>query len=272
MRIALGVEYDGTAFCGWQRQPGKASVQEALETAVSAIAMENVNVVCAGRTDSGVHASAQVVHFDAPIERPLTAWVRGVNGLLPTTVAVLWAHPVPNEFHARFEAHNRSYLYRLLNHSVRPALMAGKLGWYHHPLDLGLMREGAQYLLGRHDFSAFRSSECQAKTPVKTLHVAAVSQRGALFAFSFTADAFLQHMVRNMVGALLAVGAGREKPQWIEEVLTSRNRRLNAATFSPDGLILTGVGYDPKWQLPAFQDRWIDSPLTLDDAPHGHTH
>ncbi len=250
MRYALGVEYDGLGYCGWQRQPERLSIQETLETALSGIGSEPINVIAAGRTDRGVHACAQVIHFDTEAQRPLTAWVRGVNALLPPGIAILWAHPVSPEFHARFSARSRSYRYLLLNHPVRPALMAGKLGWYHHELDLDLMRQGARFLLGKQDFSVFRAAECQAKTPLKTLLQAEVAQDGPVFSFSFTADAFLQHMVRNMVGALVMVGRGNEAPAWILELLKSRNRTLAAPTFSPDGLYLTGVGYEAHWNLP----------------------
>ncbi|MDE2341804.1 MAG: tRNA pseudouridine(38-40) synthase TruA [Betaproteobacteria bacterium] len=256
MRFALGVEYDGSGFCGWQRQPDQPSVQEALETALGAIAGEPVTVVAAGRTDSGVHASGQVVHFDTQAHRPLTAWVRGTNALLPGGVAVLWAQPVPDSFHARFCAVRRSYQYLLLNHAVRNALMQGKWGWFHQPLDLERMREAARLLLGTHDFSAFRAAECQAKSPVKTLTQAEISIHGSLLRFSFTADAFLQHMVRNMVGALVAVGAGRSAPSWLGSLLESRDRTRGAPTFPPDGLYLTGVGYADEWQLPPPSTRY----------------
>ncbi|MBU6504941.1 MAG: tRNA pseudouridine(38-40) synthase TruA [Betaproteobacteria bacterium] len=256
MRFALGVEYDGSGFCGWQRQPDQASVQGALESALGGIAGEPVTVVAAGRTDRGVHASGQVVHFDTQASRPLTAWVRGANALLPAGIAVLWAHPVPDSFHARFCATRRSYQYLLLNHPVRNALMQGKWGWFHQTLDLGLMREAARMLLGTHDFSAFRAAECQAKSPVKTLAQADIAANGPLLQFSFTADAFLQHMVRNMVGALVAVGAGREAPAWLGTLLESRDRTRGAPTFPPDGLYLTGVGYADDWQLPAPATRY----------------
>ena len=256
MRIALGVEYDGSGFCGWQRQPGLASVQEALETALGAVAGGAVGVVAAGRTDRGVHASGQVVHFDTQAERPVTAWVRGANALLPPGVAVLWAHPVPDAFHARFSAVSRSYHYLLLNHPVRNALMQGKWGWFHQPLDLARMREAVLLLPGTHDFSAFRAAECQAKTPVKTLHQAEVFRCGPLLQFRFTADAFLQHMVRNMVGALVAVGAGRREPGWVAQLLQCRDRTQGAPTFPADGLYLTGVGYPADWHLPGPATRY----------------
>ncbi len=256
MRFALGVEYDGAGFCGWQRQPDVPSVQEALESALGGVAGEAVTVTAAGRTDRGVHASGQVVHFDTQAQRPLSAWVRGANALLPREVAVLWVQPVPDAFHARFCAHSRSYHYLLLNHAVRNALMAGRWGWYHLPLDLSLMRQGAQRLLGHHDFSAFRAAECQAKSPLKTVLHSEVMREGELLQFSFTADAFLQHMVRNMVGALVAVGAGRKPPSWISDLLESRDRTLGAPTFPADGLYLTGVSYGEEWQLPARTTRY----------------
>ncbi len=264
MRYALGVEYDGSAYCGWQRQPDRLSIQEVLESALSGIASETVEAIAAGRTDRGVHACSQVIHFDTQAQRPLSAWVRGVNALLPTNIAVLWAHRVPEEFHARFSAHSRTYQYLLLNHPVRPALMSGKMGWYHRRLNLEKMQQGAQFLLGQQDFSAFRAAECQAKTPVKTLFQADVTEDGSVFKFSFTADAFLQHMVRNMVGALVFVGAGRENPSWIHELLKSRNRIFAAPTFSPDGLYLTGVGYEAHWQLPQQSSRCDESILKPD--------
>ncbi len=256
MRIALGVEYDGRPFSGWQRQTHVSSVQQALETALSGVAGEPIHVVAAGRTDRGVHALAQVVHFDTVAHRPLTAWIRGSNALLPPEVAVLWAREVPEAFHARFSAQFRSYDYLLLNHPVRPALMQGLWGWHHQPLTLEAMRQGASLLLGKHDFSAFRAAECQARTPVKLLHEARVEQLGRRFRFSFRADAFLHHMVRNMVGALVAVGAGRNEPEWITYLLSCKDRTLAAPTFSAEGLYLKEVGYAPEWNLPAVPVRW----------------
>jgi tRNA pseudouridine38-40 synthase len=251
VRIALGLEYDGRGFCGWQSQPEGCGVQDALERALSAIAGEPVRVVTAGRTDAGVHALLQVVHFDTAASRPLTAWVRGANTLLPEGIGVLWAHPVDGEFHARFGALWRRYLYVLLNHPVRPALLSGRAGWFHLPLDLGAMREGARLLLGEHDFSAFRAAECQAKSPVKHLYRLDILRRGDVLIFDLRANAFLHHMVRNIVGSLVYVGKGQRPPGWIKELLECRDRRLAAPTFSPDGLYLAGIGYDPKWGLPA---------------------
>jgi tRNA pseudouridine38-40 synthase len=251
MRLALGIEYDGGAFCGWQIQPDQPTVQGALEAALAAVAQEPIGVICAGRTDTGVHATAQVVHFDTAVVRPDTAWVRGVNAHLPPGVAVLWAKPVAQDFHARFSATARSYTYCLLTHPVRPALLSGKIGWYHQTLDLDAMQKALALLLGQHDFSAFRAAECQAKTPVKTLREATlVEHRGMLF-FRFSADAFLHHMIRNIMGAMVWVGSGRQPPQWIEWLLEQRNRTLGPPTFMADGLYLTAVDYDQSWQLPA---------------------
>ncbi|MDD5298495.1 MAG: tRNA pseudouridine(38-40) synthase TruA [Rhodocyclaceae bacterium] len=250
MRIALGIEYDGTCFSGWQSQPSGNTVQDALERALARIAGEPLKVVCAGRTDAGVHGIGQVAHFDTEVLRPITAWVRGVNTHLPPSVAVTWAEPVPDEFHARFSARSRSYRYLLLNHPVRPGLMQGKVGWFHAPLDLPAMREAAGLLLGTHDFSSFRAAECQAKTPVKTLHQADIRREGTLVSFDFRADAFLHHMVRNLVGSLLFVGKGVRPPNWMAEVLACRDRTQAAPTFAPGGLYFMGVEYEEKWRLP----------------------
>jgi tRNA pseudouridine38-40 synthase len=249
MRIALGVEYDGSHFFGWQSQVGGHTVQDTLQLALSGIANEPVTVIAAGRTDTGVHALEQVVHFDTNAERPLTAWVRGVNALLPKTVAVLWAHVVPDEFHARFSAQARSYCYLLINRPVRSAVQYGKSGWFHTPLDLEKMREAAQYLLGEHDFSAFRAAECQAKSPVKNLAKLDISRHNETITFDLTAGAFLHHMVRNIVGSLVYVGKGKHPPEWLQLVLQSRQRSLAAPTFSPDGLYLRQIFYDSKWGL-----------------------
>ena len=250
MRIALGLEYDGSGFCGWQSQAGGGAVQDALEAALAAVADAPVRVVCAGRTDAGVHALAQVVHFDTEAVRPDTAWVRGVNAHLPASVAVRWAQPVPAEFHARFSARGRRYRYLLLNRAERPGLMARRVGWFHRPLDANLMREAAGQLLGEHDFSAFRAVECQAKSPVKTIHSAVVQQRGAVLRFDFHADAFLHHMIRNIVGALVYIGSGRQPSGWLRELIAQRDRKLAAPTFAPDGLYLAGIEYDREHQLP----------------------
>ena len=250
MRIALGVEYDGSPFCGWQSQADGQTVQDTLQRALGLIAEEQISVIAAGRTDTGVHALEQVVHFDTQAERPLTAWVRGVNALLPDSIAVRWAYPVPDEFHARFSAHGRSYRYLLINRAVRPAIHASKVGWFHTPLDLALMQDAAQYLVGEHDFSAFRAAQCQAKSPVKHLHQLDIRRQGEMLIFDVSADAFLHHMVRNMVGCLVYVGKRKYPPAWLSEVLAGRERSLAAPTFAPDGLYLRRIKYETKWGLP----------------------
>lgn len=253
MRIALGIEYDGSAFLGWQTQAEGVTVQGALEAAVAKIAGDSVRLHAAGRTDAGVHALMQVAHFDTETVRPESAWVRGVNAHLPGSVRVIWARQVPEEFHARFSAVRRRYQYWLVNAPVAPAIQRMQAGWYHLPLDLQKMQQAMQYLLGQHDFSAFRASECQAKSPVKTMEVATVSQHDEAFVFEFMADAFLHHQVRNMVGALIYVGNGKQPPEFIQTLLPQKNRKLAPPTFSPYGLYLTGVLYDAKWGLPSTQ-------------------
>jgi len=249
-RIAIGLEYDGSRFLGWQTQPGGGAVQDVLEKALAAIAGEPVPVTAAGRTDRGVHAAAQVAHFDTRAARPETAWVRGVNAFLPESIAVLWARRVDAEFHARFSATARTYRYRLINRPVRPALAARLAGWYYARLDVAAMRSAARALVGEHDFSAFRAAECQAKTPVRSVHSIDIEQRGDEIDFVIRTNAFLHHMVRNIVGSLVYVGAGRQPPDWIAEVLASRDRNKAAPTFGPEGLYLEKVEYDPKWGLP----------------------
>lgn len=255
MRIAVGVEYDGLPFLGWQSQAQGCTIQNTLQAALSSIAGESIAVLAAGRTDTGVHALEQVVHFDTAVERPLPAWVRGVNALLPKSIAILWAHPVAEEFHARFSAQARSYRYVLLNRAVRSPVQHGRAGWFHAPLSLEQMRMAAQYLLGEHDFSAFRAAECQAKSPVKNLAQLDIQQHGDTFIFELTANAFLHHMVRNMIGCLVYVGKGKYPPQWISEVLASKNRQLAAPTFAADGLYLDRITYDEKWGLPQIKQR-----------------
>jgi tRNA pseudouridine38-40 synthase len=250
MRIALGLEYDGGPFHGWQTQPAGNTVQDALEAALAQIACEPVPVTCAGRTDRGVHACGQVVHFDSGAERPDTAWVRGVNGYLPESIAVLWARRVDKDFHARYSARSRTYRYVLVSRAVRPALASRYAGWTHAPLDLAAMNDAARHLLGEHDFSAFRSSECQAKTAVRTLHELRLERQGDRIDFVLRANAFLHHMVRNIVGTLVHVGKGARAPGWVLDVLRSRDRGRAAATFGPEGLYLESVEYGPSWQLP----------------------
>ncbi|WIM06594.1 MAG: tRNA pseudouridine(38-40) synthase TruA [Candidatus Nitricoxidivorans perseverans] len=260
MRIALGVEYDGGPFAGWQSQAHGNTVQDVLERALAAIAGAPVRTMCAGRTDAGVHALAQVVHFDTEVERPDTAWVRGVNAHLPPAVAVRWAMRVRGDFHARFSARARSYRYLLLNRPIRPAAAHGRVGWHHAPLDVGAMSAAAACLPGEHDFSAFRAAECQAKSPVKIMHHVAILRQSDVISFDFTASAFLHHMVRNLVGALVFVGKGRHRPEWIAELLEGRDRTRAAPTFDAAGLYFAGVEYAPEWGLPVESGSIILSP------------
>ena len=250
MRIAIGLEYDGSCFCGWQTQPAGCAVQNAVERALATIAGHPVGVVAAGRTDAGVHALAQVAHFDTEVERPLGAWVRGVNTWLPPGVTSLWAHPVATDFHARFSALGRRYRYVLLDHPVRPALLRGKAGWYHRPLDAECMHRAAQSVTGLHDFSAFRAAECQARTPCRTMYRASVVRRREFLLFEFHANGFLHHMVRNLVGSLIAIGEGKRPEAWLAQLVASKDRTLAAPTFAPDGLYFLGADYDAVWGLP----------------------
>lgn len=241
-------------------------MQDCLERALGTIAGERIETVCAGRTDSGVHALGQVVHFDTTAHRPESAWVRGVNAALPAGLAVLWAREVSGEFHARYSALSRAYRYVLLNRAVRPAAQHGRVGWFHLPLDLGRMREAANALAGEHDFSAFRSAECQARSPVRILSPIGVERRGDYFLFEFRANGFLHHMVRNLMGTLIAVGKGRHDPQWAARVLAGRERAQAAPTFEAAGLYLAHVEYDCAWGLPAVNRGALPAVLDLVDA------
>jgi tRNA pseudouridine38-40 synthase len=251
MRVALGLEYDGSRFCGWQTQPARCSIQDALEAALGHVAAESVGVTAAGRTDTGVHATHQVVHFDTSAQRPASAWIRGTNSGLPEAVSVLWAKEVSPEFHARFSALGRSYRYVLLNRSVRPGLMTGRAGWFHHHLDEHAMAEAAAHLIGEHDFSAFRAAECQARSPVRRLFKLEVRRVGEWIIFDLHANAFLHHMVRNIVGCLVYVGKGKYPAAWLAELLAKGDRTHAAPTFPSDGLYFAGAAYDPKWSIPA---------------------
>jgi tRNA pseudouridine38-40 synthase len=254
-RIALGVQYVGTAWNGYQKQPERNTVQDRLEIALEKFACTPLATTCAGRTDAGVHGIEQVIHFDTHLERAMQSWVRGVNAFLPESIVVRWAHevapdPEGNEFHARFSARSRTYHYVLYNHPNPSALLAGRAGWVFRPLDVERMREAGQYLIGEHDFSAFRASGCQARSPVKQMHEVRIECYGDVIVFTVRASAFLHHMVRNIMGSLVYVGTGRNPPAWMKEVLESRSRDVAAPTFMPDGLYLARIDYDPKWGLP----------------------
>jgi tRNA pseudouridine38-40 synthase len=250
MRVALGVEYDGSRFCGWQTQPSGCSVQDHLERALAQIAGQAVATVCGGRTDAGVHALGQVVHFDTMVQRPESAWVRGVNALLPDSVAVTWSRQIGTDFHARYSARSRWYRYVLLNHAVRPATDFARVGWFHGALDAERMHSAAQMLIGEHDFSAFRSSECQARSPIRVVHRVDVQRIADYVIFDFRANAFLHHMVRNLVGSLIYVGDGRHDAEWLRQVFDACDRSRAAPTFDAAGLYLMQVEYDSAWNLP----------------------
>ncbi|HET8597604.1 MAG TPA: tRNA pseudouridine(38-40) synthase TruA [Castellaniella sp.] len=250
-RIALGISYDGSGWLGWQTQPGGRTLQDTLETALRRfLDAPAVPTVCAGRTDTGVHALQQIVHLDTEAVRRDESWVRALNSHLPPSIAVQWARPVAPDFHARFDARARTYFYVLRSAPVRSPALQGRVGWVHDALDDAAMREAAGLLVGEHDFSAFRASECQAASPVRTLQSLAVVRQGDFLIFEFRANAFLHHMVRNLMGTLLMVGRGRRPASWAGEVLAGRDRRRAAPTFMPDGLYLAHVAYPQAPGLP----------------------
>jgi tRNA pseudouridine38-40 synthase len=250
MRVAAGVEYDGSDFHGWQRQADVSSVQEQVEQALSRVANHRVTVSCAGRTDTGVHATAQVIHFDSDAPRSLRSWVLGANVNLPPSICLLWARSVPDTFHARFSARSRSYRYTISNRPSRPALGYHELTWERRPLDVERMNAGAVQLLGEHDFSSFRALGCQAKSPVRTLHALRVERSGDRVILDVRANGFLHHMVRNLAGVLMAVGCGAREPAWVAEVLARRDRTRGGVTAPAAGLCFVGVEYPPAFGLP----------------------
>jgi tRNA pseudouridine38-40 synthase len=250
MRLALGISYHGQAYEGWQSQLSGRTVQDRLEAALGQFTTQAVSTVCAGRTDAGVHGLMQVVHFDTDLKREEFSWVRGTNRFLPPDIAVEWARPVPDEFHSRASAIARRYSYVVLESKVRPSLDAGRVGWVFRPLDGDAMREAALQLIGEHDFTSFRASACQALSPVKTLTRVQITRRGAYWRFDFEANAFLHHMIRNLMGSLLVIGQGQQQPSWMGEVLRARDRDAAAPTFSPAGLYFLGPVYEPRWGLP----------------------
>ena len=245
MRIAIGIEYDGTGYIGWQRQKTGVGVQQRVEEALSHVANEPVEVVCAGRTDTGVHASGQVGHFDTSSTRSLRGWLLGANSDLPDDISVCWVSPVADDFHARYSALARRYRYRILNRLVRSALYRHRAWWVHQPLDADAMNEAAQALIGEHDFSAFRAAGCQASTPTRELTSLRVDRDGDWLTLDVSANAFLQHMVRNITGTLVAIGAGEQPIGWAREVLESRDRKRAGVAAPPQGLTLVHVEYPP---------------------------
>jgi tRNA pseudouridine38-40 synthase len=250
----LGVQYDGASWQGWQTQLNGLTVQDKLELALGKFTQHEISTSCAGRTDAGVHAIEQVVHFDTVLDRDMQSWVRGLNTFLPPSIAVRWATEVANDvdenFHARFSARSRTYQYVLYNNQVRSPLLEGKAGWVFRTLDVDKMRLAAAHLLGEHDFSSFRSVQCQAKSPVKTMYAIKIEQRGDLIMFTVHANAFLHHMVRNIIGSLIYVGNGTQPSAWLDELLEAQDRKIAAPTFMADGLYLAKIDYDPKWKLP----------------------
>jgi tRNA pseudouridine38-40 synthase len=253
-RIALGLSYSGSRYFGWQSQADGNTIQDKLEEALRLFsgfpAGQRVVTNCTGRTDSGVHALMQVVHFDTPLERDTFSWMRGVNRFLPDDISVQWAQSMPPEFHCRAQALTRRYAYIVLQSAMRPSIEQHRVGWSHLPLNLQAMQEAARLLLGEHDFSSFRASQCQALSPIKHLLRADISQRGAYFRFDFEANAFLHHMIRNIMGCLLTVGRGDQPIAWASDVLAAKKREFSAPTFSPDGLYFLGPTYAPEWRLP----------------------
>lgn len=250
-RYALGIEYDGSQYHGWQRQRYSISVQEILEGVLTGIADTPVSTVCAGRTDTGVHATAQVVHFDIPHERPERAWTLGANTKLPDSIAVTWAKEVDPAFHARFKAVARAYRYVIWNRASRPAIYAKRVTWVYQPLDASAMHEAAQVLVGRHDFSSFRAQGCQARHPTRELHALTVRRSGHLIYLDIRANAFLHHMVRNIAGALIAVGTTEQSVDWIGELLQLQDRSHGGITAPPHGLYLSEVAYPDEFAIPA---------------------
>ena len=271
-RIALGISYNGSTYHGWQSQSCGNTIQDHLEAALGQFATQPISTLCAGRTDAGVHGLMQVVHFDTAIERTPASWVRGTNAFLPSPIAVQWAQAVPHEFHARASATARRYAYVVLQSPVRPSVEAGRVGWVHRPIDGQAIRAAAALLLGEHDFSSFRAAACQALSPIKTLHRIDITRSGADHAepaqdwspcywrFEFEANAFLHHMIRNLMGCLIMIGDGRKEPDWILEVLAARDRDAAAPTFSPYGLYFVGPRYEARWGLP-------EHPTLLDGLP-----
>ena len=254
MRIALGITYSGTAYEGWQSQLSGNTIQDKLELALGRFAAQPVRVMCAGRTDAGVHGLMQVVHFDTILQRETASWVRGTNAFLPRDIAVQWAQVVPDEFHSRGSAISRRYAYVVLESPVRPSVEAGRVGWVYRPLDAAAMRQAALHLVGEHDFTSFRASQCQARSPVKNISSIDISQRaggsGRYWRFEFEANAFLHHMIRNVMGCLVDIGQGNHPPDWMADVLAARRRAAAAPTFSPDGLYFLGPVYEAHYGLP----------------------
>ena len=250
MKIALGIEYSGCNYYGWQKQSISPTIQELVESALSAIADEIVKVYCAGRTDTGVHAIQQVIHFETLSERELQSWILGANSKLPKDISVIWALNVDNSFHARFTAENRTYQYLILNRRSKPAILNGLVTWECRELDLKKMIDSSKCLLGEHDFSSFRAVSCQSDSPVRTIYELEISKMKDLFVITICANGFLHHMVRNIAGVLIAVGTGKEKIKWVADVLNAKDRKAAAVTAEPDGLYLVNIEYPKCYSIP----------------------
>ncbi|GAA5121289.1 tRNA pseudouridine(38-40) synthase TruA [Alloalcanivorax gelatiniphagus] len=266
-RIAVAVEYDGSGFHGWQtQQPGVRTVQQVVETALSRVADHPVTLICAGRTDTGVHATGQVCHFDSDAPRDMKAWLMGGNRFLPDDAAIRWAVPIDDDFHARFSAYRRRYRYVIYNHATPPALFRRQVTWNYRPLDVEAMTAASRHLIGTHDFTSYRSVHCQAKSPVKDLTRFEIRRHGEMIVLEVEANAFLMHMVRNMAGVLMAIGAGYRPPEWAAEVLEARDRTRGGVTAPPYGLYLVEIGYPERFALP----REPLGPLWLSGLADGH--
>ena len=260
MRIALGLQYDGSSYAGWQVQPNQLTLQGELERAIAAFIGElpdghaPIQTITAGRTDAGVHALGQVVHFDTHVEREMFSWVRGVNSYLPKSIVLNWASEVPEDFSARFSAMERTYIYALHAGPCNSPMVSGRAGYVMLPpntwFDVDAMRAAATYLIGEHDFSSFRSSECQSKTPIKTLYSIEIISSEPWLYFRIRGNAFLHHMVRNLVGTFLMIGRGKRRSEWMAEVLAAKNRQMAAPTFMPDGLYLAKIAYPEEFAIP----------------------
>ena len=263
-RFAAIVQYQGADFCGFQRQKHSPSVQQELEQALSYVADCPVKLHCAGRTDTAVHASHQVIHFDTSAQRSGYSWVQGANSQLPDSISLIWADKITLDFHSRFSAGARTYRYVIDNSPTRPAIMSGAVTWVKKPLDVSLMQQSCEYLLGEQDFSAFRGSGCQSNSSYRNVHRADVFRRGNLVIFEITANAFLLHMVRNIVGSLIEVGTVRQNPLWIQQLLAQGDRCKSAATAAPDGLYLVAVDYPARFGLPVLAKGPVFLPAKLD--------
>ena len=250
MKIALGLEYCGSRYSGWQRQSHASSIQQHVEEALSKVADQNVTILCAGRTDAGVHALHQVIHFETSAEREVHAWVLGGNVNLPPDISILWAKNVSDDFHARFSATGRTYRYVILNRQARPGIMSRKITWEYRPLDESRMQQAADCLKGEHDFSSYRAVDCQANSPVRTIRRLDITRRAETITIEIEANAFLHHMVRNIAGVLMAIGAGKAPVKWAQEVLAAKDRTLGGVTAPPDGLYLIDVSYPENFQIP----------------------